>query len=46
MPTANTKIGICGASGRMGRALIHAVVAREDVKLTAAIEREGNTLIG
>jgi dihydrodipicolinate reductase len=33
MPTSVTQIGICGAAGRMGRALIHAVVAREDVKL-------------
>jgi 4-hydroxy-tetrahydrodipicolinate reductase len=41
-----TQIGICGAAGRMGRALIHAVVAREDVKLAAAIEHVGNTLIG
>ena len=46
MPTSVTKIGICGAAGRMGRALIHAVVAREDVKLAAAIEHVGNTLIG
>jgi 4-hydroxy-tetrahydrodipicolinate reductase len=46
MPKSITKIGICGAAGRMGRALIHAVVTREDVKLAAAIERAGNTLIG
>ena len=46
MPKSITQIGICGAAGRMGRALIHAVAAREDVKLAAAIERVGNSLIG
>lgn len=46
MPNHVTRIGICGAAGRMGRALIHAVAARDDVKLAAAIERVGNSLIG
>ena len=41
-----TRIAICGAAGRMGRALIHAVDARPDVSLAAAIERTGNSLIG
>lgn len=41
-----TRIAICGAAGRMGRALIHAVDARPDVHLAAAIERTGSTLIG
>jgi len=41
-----TRIAICGAAGRMGRALIHAVVNRPDVTLTAAIERPGSSLIG
>jgi 4-hydroxy-tetrahydrodipicolinate reductase len=41
-----TRIAICGAAGRMGRALIHAVDARTDVTLAAAIERKGNSLIG
>ena len=41
-----TRIAICGAAGRMGRALIHAVNNRTDVKLTAAIERPGSSLIG
>lgn len=40
------RIGICGAAGRMGRALIHAVAARNDVRLTAAIERPESSLIG
>ena len=33
-----TRIAICGAAGRMGRALIHAIDARSDVSLAAAIE--------
>lgn len=44
--TTPTRIAICGAAGRMGRALIHAVNNRPDVKLTAAIERPESSLIG
>lgn len=44
--TTLTRIAVCGAAGRMGRALIHAIAARNDVVLTAAIERAGNSLIG
>lgn len=40
------KVGITGASGRMGRALIEAVWAAEDMTLTAAIVRPGSSLIG
>lgn len=41
-----TRIAICGAAGRMGRALIHAIENRTDVKLAAAIERPESSLIG
>jgi 4-hydroxy-tetrahydrodipicolinate reductase len=41
-----TRIAISGAGGRMGRALIQAVVATEGATLTAAIERPGSSLIG
>ncbi|MBK6757016.1 MAG: hypothetical protein IPG70_05065 [Moraxellaceae bacterium] len=38
---------VFAARGRSyGRALIHAVVAREDVKLAAAIEHAGITRLG
>lgn len=40
------KIGITGASGRMGRALIEAVQAGEDMTLGAAIVRPGNSMLG
>ncbi len=42
-----TRIGITGAAGRMGRTLIEAVAAAgEGVKLSAAIERSGSSLVG
>ncbi|MCK3657178.1 4-hydroxy-tetrahydrodipicolinate reductase [Pasteurellaceae bacterium Pebbles2] len=40
------KIGIVGAGGRMGRQLIQAVQAAENVELGAAFERVGSSLIG
>ncbi len=40
------RIAICGAGGRMGRALIQAVVAAEGASLAAAIERPDSSLIG
>ncbi len=40
------KIAVTGASGRMGRNLIHAVTQVEGLTLTAAIERPGSSLIG
>ncbi len=42
----NTRIGITGAGGRMGRILIEAVSLAEGVELTAAIERPESTLLG
>ena len=39
-------IAVTGAAGRMGRALITACDHHNDTRLTAAIERAGNTLVG
>lgn len=39
-------IAIAGASGRMGRTLIEAVLRTEDVKLAAALEQKGNAHVG
>lgn len=41
-----TRIAVCGAGGRMGRALIAAVHAAEGATLTAAVERAESSLIG
>ncbi|MEL0028327.1 MAG: 4-hydroxy-tetrahydrodipicolinate reductase [Perlucidibaca sp.] len=40
------RIAVCGAGGRMGRALIAAVQAAEGAELTAAVERPESSLIG
>ncbi len=40
------RIAVCGAAGRMGRALIEAVRASPGTRLTAAIERPDSTLLG
>ena len=40
------KVGVTGAAGRMGRTLIEAVNAAENIELAAAIERPDSTLIG
>jgi 4-hydroxy-tetrahydrodipicolinate reductase len=43
----SVRVGITGAAGRMGRMLIEALAQSErDVVLTAALEREGSTLVG
>ncbi len=39
-------IAITGVSGRMGRTLIQAVDASDDMSLSAAIQRSGSSLIG
>ncbi|UCB56317.1 MAG: 4-hydroxy-tetrahydrodipicolinate reductase [Thiotrichales bacterium] len=39
-------IAVTGAAGRMGRALITACDLNEHTRLSAAIERPGNTLVG
>lgn len=40
------KVCIAGSSGRMGKALIEAVAADPELKLTAALERAGSDLMG
>lgn len=40
------KLAIAGASGRMGRALIEAVLAAEDMQLSAALEMPENPALG
>lgn len=40
------RIAVTGAAGRMGKMLIEAVAHSEQVVLTAAIEREGSSLVG
>jgi 4-hydroxy-tetrahydrodipicolinate reductase len=39
-------IAIAGASGRMGRALLEAIAAAPDMRLSAALERAGSPLLG
>jgi 4-hydroxy-tetrahydrodipicolinate reductase len=40
------RIAVAGASGRMGRTLIEAVLKAEDMQLVAAFEQNGHGLIG
>ena len=40
------KIAIAGSSGRMGRALLEAVLHDSDLKLAAALEVKGNAAVG
>ena len=40
------KVGVTGAAGRMGRTLIEAINAAENIELAAAIERPDSSLIG
>jgi len=40
------RIGLTGVNGRMGKALVQAVSAREDMKLVSAAVRQGSELIG
>lgn len=43
---ANLKVAVAGASGRMGRALIDAVLRDRAITLNAALEVKGNSHIG
>ena len=40
------KVGVIGAGGRMGRMLIEAVQENPQTRLSAAIERQGSSLVG
>ena len=40
------RVCVAGAGGRMGRALIEALQASRDLKLTAALEQPGSALLG
>lgn len=44
--SSQTRIGVIGAGGRMGRMLIQAVEQNPATTLSAAIERQGSSLIG
>ena len=39
-------VGICGASGKMGKALIRVVVNNNKFNLTGALEHEANANVG
>ena len=41
-----TRIAILGATGRMGRAIIQVATLNPQIKLTAALDRSGNPLLG
>jgi 4-hydroxy-tetrahydrodipicolinate reductase len=43
---AALKLTVAGASGRMGRALVEAVLRASDLKLAAALEQKGNPNVG
>jgi len=43
---ATLKIAIAGSAGRMGRALLEAVLQASDFKLAAALEQKGNPAVG
>lgn len=43
---ATLKIVIAGTAGRMGRALVESVLGAPDLKLAAALERQGDASIG
>ncbi len=46
MTNSDVRVAVTGAAGRMGRALIQAIHEGEGVRLAAAIDRPGNSLVG
>jgi len=43
---AQIKLVVAGSAGRMGRALIEAVLGAPDLALAAALEQKGNAHVG
>ena len=43
---AQIRLAVAGSSGRMGRALIEAVLGAADLRLAAALEQKGNAHVG
>ena len=43
---AQVRLAVAGSSGRMGRALVEAVLGASDLKLVAALEQKGNAHVG
>jgi len=43
---AQIRLAIAGSSGRMGRALVEAVLGTSDMRLAAALEQKGNAHVG
>lgn len=39
-------VALTGVAGRMGRALVNAIVENENTQLSAAVQREGSSLVG
>lgn len=46
MSVIKTKVGVNGAGGRMGRAIVKAVLEAADLELTAAVDRDGSPALG
>lgn len=42
----SARVCVLGASGRMGRAVLDAAAGRTDVRITAAVDREGAPVVG
>ncbi|HEY7658624.1 MAG TPA: 4-hydroxy-tetrahydrodipicolinate reductase [Burkholderiales bacterium] len=43
---AQVRLAVAGSSGRMGRALVEAILGASDLKLVAALEQKGNVHVG
>jgi 4-hydroxy-tetrahydrodipicolinate reductase len=46
MSLPRTRVGVHGAGGRMGRAIVKAVLEAHDLELVAAVDREGSPALG
>jgi len=45
-PSPPHRVGIAGASGRMGRMLVEAVLAADDCRIGAAFDQPGSAALG